>query len=148
MKNEKLDQLLKQKQDIEEQIKLIEQEPLNKKWEPVGGEYTIDAEGDVFYGEPSHDYSFFGTERQTKEQAEKARDKMRVFNRLLAYHDEFCPDFEFVAGDENYIVHFDNMYKTYMYFQCIEKEYIGLVYFPKNIAKELVEKLNSGEVEL
>jgi hypothetical protein len=147
--NKKLAQLKQQKAEIEEQIKLIEQEKLNKKWEPVGGEYCVFSDGDVANCDLTiKDYRLFGTERPTQEQAEKARDKMRVFNRLLAYHDEFCADYEFIDGQHNYYIYYNNDANKYLTSFNTRDIVIGFVFFPEYIAKELVEKLNSGEVEL
>jgi predicted translin family RNA/ssDNA-binding protein len=144
--NEKLEQLLKQKAEIEEQIKLIEQE--NKKWEPVGGDYCVFSDGEIDKSSSLDKSRLFGTERPTQEQAEKARDKMRVFNKLLAYHDEFCADYEFVKNKNNYFVYFDENNKIYDLDYNDAHYTLGVVYFNYEIARELVDKLNSGEVEL
>lgn len=150
--NKKLEQLLKQKQEIEEQIKLIdqsiEQEQKKQKWQPVYGDFCISANGKVGQYKSSQEFKYFGTERQTQEQAEKSRDKMRVFNRLLSYHDEFCPDHEFVIGKYNYCITYNNDLKKFTYKSNDVLDYQCAIYFPEQIAKELSEKLNSGEVEL
>lgn len=56
------------------------------KWEPQGGCFYVNGYGEV----TSFMYQIdeFGTARSTKKQAEAARDKMRMFNRLLAWLDE------------------------------------------------------------
>lgn len=142
MKNKKLEQLLKQKQEIEEQI-----EKLQKKWQPIGGSYPIYWDATVDESNCVDENKLFGTERPTQEQAEKARDKMRVFNRLLAYHDEYCPDYDFIPNTDNYYIQYDDIIEEYT-MGCEYKKSIGKVYFCFKIAKELIDKLNSGEVEL
>jgi len=148
MKIDKLEQLLKQKAEIEEQIKLIEEEKLKQKWEPVGGDYYVCSDGEVDQCHSIEGFRLFGTERQTQEQAEKARDKMRVFNRLLAYQDEFCADYEFVKNKNNYFVYFDENNKIYDLDYNDAHYTLGVVYFNYEIARELAGKLNSGVVEL
>lgn len=129
------------------------QEKLNKltwkdKWDPKGGGFTIVFTGNVFEYGSDDDSRLFGTERETKELAEKAAVKMRQFNRLLAYHDEFCPDYEFKEGNDNYFIYLSSTNNTWCYSDYSTIKIGTEIYFPKNIAIELVKKLNSGEVEL
>ena len=119
-----------------------------KQWEPVGGDWFVYSEGEVS-DEPSTDgCRLFGMERSTEEQAEKARDKMRVFNRLLAYVDEHCPDFEYDADEANY--HIDYNYNSGRYEYDWDGTYkrVGAVHMSQDVAEELCRKLNSGEVAL
>lgn len=58
------------------------------EWEPEGGRYSCISDGLV----SEHYMSSMGFSRPTKEQAEAARDKMRTFNRLLAWLDEHNED--------------------------------------------------------
>ena len=58
-------------------------------WEPVGGHYYVNTYGYIVEGLDSHRPSReFGTERPTRVRAESMVNKMRAFNRLLAYIDE------------------------------------------------------------
>lgn len=129
------------------------QEKLNKltwnqdKWEPKGGDWFINIYGNAENYQSEEKTKSFGTERETKELAEKAAIEMRKFNRLLAYHDEFCPDFEFIVSHENYYIYFNEDDKKWGTYRDYSYKHIQ-VYFPENTAIELVKKLNSGEVEL
>lgn len=122
-------------------------EPPKKKWEPQHGNYTISG-GDVFKAS-SIIYAKFGASRKTKQQAEKTSDKMRAFNRLLAYVDEFAPDYDpdWSKETNKYYVYVTNK-GEYIYVSDIHCKDIGKVYMPEDVARTLVEKLNSGEVVL
>lgn len=118
-------------------------------WEPVGGDYYVDADGGVEHtGYTNNCYSEFGTERPTLEQAKKARDEMRVFNRLLAYRDEFDPDFDFEADGFGYSIYPNGTcgFRTKM--EDYATRELGTVYFSGAVAEELCKKLSSGEVVL
>ncbi|MBK2126251.1 hypothetical protein [Fangia hongkongensis] len=127
-------------------------EIVKKNWEPRGGAYQIGSDGLTFYGyKDNPEVCDFGMSRRTKENATKAAKKMRTFNRLLAYVDEFDPDFEFkhVENDveHNWLVFFDqneNKYDCYYY----PEKFLGAVFMSKEVARELCRKLNSGDVEL
>lgn len=129
--------------DTEYRIKLA-------KWEPEGGDFWISSFGYINETKTCKNARLFGTERKTKELAERAAKEMRAFNRLLAYRDEFCPDYEPDWNDHNavkYVVYLDNKAKKWDLSKCYYCQYLT-VYFPQHIAEELVKKLNSGEVEL
>ena len=136
-------------QEIERQLAQLKAELNIKQWEPVGGGWCIDPYGDAIEADSADDCRKFGTERPTKSQANKARDEMRVFNRLLAYRDEFDPDF---------IPNWDNgcWDKCYIFYQhgswrvasTGKNHILCCVYFSKEVAEELVRKLNEGEVVL
>jgi len=123
-------------------------EPAIEKWEPEGGKWYVDYDGcSELTRRSEKDSRNFGTERMTEQQADKARDEMRVFNRLLAYRDEFDPDFDFEGAGEGWLI-----YRRVTEFAYGRHEYalrnIGCVYMSKEVAEELCEKLNSGEVVL
>lgn len=136
-------QLAQLKAELESEIQGI------KQWEPVGGGWSIFEDGDVINADSSHSSRLFGTERPTEKQAIKARDEMRVFNRLLAYRDEFDPDF--VPNWDNGC--WDKFYIFYSHgtWSLASTRHIHIlcgVYFSKEVAEELARKLNSGEVVL
>jgi len=140
--NERLEELRKQHAELTKEIDKLE---AVKAWDPEGGEYYILGSGEVRYYESHNAIKLFGTERKTREQAEKARDKMRVFNRLLAYVDEFAKD----DSDNYYTVGLIDSPNEYDWFGHDSRvKVIGAVYMPKQAAIELCEKLNSGEVVL
>ena len=120
-----------------------------KQWEPVGGVWYVDYEGGVLDGVFSTDETrLFGVERPTEEQAEKARDKMRVFNRILAYVDKYCPDFEYDADECNFYIEYSYNTGRYEYDSDGTYKRVGAVYMSQDVAEELCRKLNSGEVVL
>jgi hypothetical protein len=145
----------KLKQQIEEMEEKLEEmrSELDKveKWEPEGGKYFILGDGGITETATIFEYRVFGTERKTREAAEKARNEMRVFNRLLAYRDEFAPGYEPDMYDFNHHTWFVYYNKHEMEFRAYNNYTnidVGKVYMPEAVAKELVRKLNSGEVVL
>ena len=146
-------QIEEMKQRIAEMEALVsnQQEKVEvKQWQPIGGEWWVDSEGDVLAGMSIDETRQFGMERPTKEQAEKARDEMRVYHRLLAYVHEHAPDYEYNPDDDNYYIE-NNLDEGVGYYRidwdCNYKR-VGLVYMPEDVAEELCRKLNSGEVVL
>lgn len=123
----------------------------DKKWQPVGGHYYISSSGSIFSHQSDVPSKQFGTERQTKEQAERAAVEMCRFNRLLALRDELCGD-EVLDWDNNHV------HKCFLYFDHAHKKWhIGLNYTDERIqpyftskesAQRACDMLNSGEVEL
>lgn len=121
--------------------------PPKKQWEPAGGAWYISGNGLINEGPHGDSYREFGTERPTKELSEKARDAMRIHNRLLSYVHEHAPDFEFNPVFLNYFVfkdHSEDKWKK----GNIDFYHPGLVYMPGDVARSLVEKLNNGTVVL
>lgn len=126
---------------------------LNKKevWEPEGGDWAVSSAGNIYRCPVNPSSKDFGMQRKTEAAAEKAHDEMRVFNRLLAYRDEFAPGYEPDWGN-------DMLYKYFVQYVHTSGEYsvnsvsfidrTGAVYMPKDVAEELCRKLNSGEVVL
>lgn len=117
------------------------------KWEPEGGPWAVNSTGTVERWD-SNGRRFFGCERKTKEAAEKARDKMRVFNRLLAYVDEHAPDYEPDWGDNSqWRVVYHHEHKLWVAEATINLQGAD-VYMPHEVARKLAEDLNSGRVVL
>lgn len=122
------------------------------KWEPQNGEWYVNSLGSVNrHCGLRKEVSNFGMTRKTRKQAEKARDKMRIFNRLLAYVDEHAPDYEpdwcnRVQG--KYYVRLDHSEcKWHVYSNFFEQDG-GKVYMPREVAEKLADDLNNGRVEL
>lgn len=145
---DKIDEL---KAEISKLEELAKEQSKPTKWEPEGGEYFINTAGDCRRCASDEDSKNFGTERKTKEAAEKASAKMRVFNRLLAYVDELAPDYEpdwrFI-DDRNCYIYYSHQGGKFQYSRDYLSECLGTVYMPKHVAIALVDKLNSGEVVL
>lgn len=126
----------------------VEQESKPKQWEPKGGSFVYGSTGVKEYTtSKTRDY---GIERQTKEQAEADYKLARAHNRLLAYKAEFDADFVEVWGgkSQNYFVCFDSKCKSYGVDMNSIFKGVGVVYMSEQAAKDLCDKLNSGEVVL
>lgn len=119
-----------------------------EKWEPKGGGYIVDGSGkvcDTIIGEGKL-FGGFGSLRETREQAERAAKEMRKFNRLLAYRDEFDPEYRFTKGISNYYIGFNFDDDSYYTSVNIDDYIPTTVYMSEKVAEELCRKLNSGEV--
>ena len=130
--------------ELEEALKDIEEA---NRWEPEGGGHYINSGGECYECASDTHTREFGAERRSIEQAEQAAIAMRRFNRLLAYKDEFAPEYVFNRDFNNYYVFFDydNTFRidaTSVYCQPTT------VYLPEDVARELCKKLNSGKVVL
>lgn len=109
-----------------------EPKPKPKQWEPQGGEYLILTDGNV-YKNKSVPYSrLFGSEYQTKEQAEWASKQMRSFNHLLCYIAEHTNGIL-----EDIIIASDIIPRLEIYVPLAKEE-----------RKNLYSKIQSGEVIL
>jgi hypothetical protein len=81
--------------------------------------------------------------RDTEEQAKEATKKMRTFNRLLAYVDEFDSE----DSDKHYTISYCPNLKKYDTAYHVEvTKLVSAVYMSRDVAYELCRKLNSGEV--
>jgi len=125
--------------------------PKPKQWEPKGGEYCITTNGKVIKEASLPEFRKFGTERQTQEEAEDARDAMRVHNRLLAWVAEndkgWVADWEDATQTKYYIFHSYSPEK-YGYYSTSQIKDLGTVYMSKSAAERLVKLLNEGVVVL
>ena len=127
----------------------VEQEAKPKRWEPKGGDFIYGSAGS--HGFTTSKTRDFGVERQTKEQAEADYKLARAYNRLLAYKAEFDADFVPDFGNSsqgNYFVFFDHNNGQYKIGCDMVCQDICKVYFSKQAAQDLCDKLNSGEVVL
>jgi len=120
-------------------------------WEPKGGQYCVSINGTTSSGFPDWGIAQFGNEFETKEQTETEAKAMRARNRIAAYVREFAPDWKADWGDSNqgkWGVYFDNLLGRWGSFYNSSYKSACEVYMPEQVARELVEKLNSGEVVL
>ena len=129
--------------------KQIANEQVVPSWEPKSGNWFLTGDGKINIQEMSNslDYSEFGHERDTKPKMELAMKRMRVFNRLLAYREEFDPDYYFKYFEANYCVSM-NQEGQYTVSADSYDQVLGTVYFAYDVASDLCVKLESGEVEL
>ena len=121
------------------------------KWQPKGGDWWVDAEGEVVEVDTSGASKDFGTERQTKQQAERAAVEMRRFNRLLALRDELCGDAvaNWTDNESNkWILYFDNKDNEWTTGKNQYMQYVGVYFANEASAQKACDMLNSGEVEL
>ena len=124
-----------------EALKRARVEP--EKWDPVGGDWSIGGEGGIRNAPRYPEFAAFGTERPTRELAEKARDKMRIHNRALAYVHEHAPEWD---GTNPWSV-FSLDGGDYFAGKS-DPTAIGEVTGPQYVMKKLADDLNSGRVVL
>lgn len=123
-----------------------------EQWEPKGGEYYVTPAAEVYT--VSREYAIYnkmsqsGTVFKSFSQAESAAKKMRTFNRLLAYVDEFDPEYEFNIDKTNFYIELNHAKTEYQVEKTYCYENLSTVYMSKEVAKELCRKLNSGDVVL
>lgn len=134
-----------------ESITIIPPTKEPEQWEPKGGKWFIYGNGGVSSINSSMDYKDFGTERETRESAEKASKIMRLHNRLLAWVDE---------NDDGWFADWDNPNQTkyYVYYTSKTRKYditsryntkvLGIVYMSRPLALKLAEGLNNGTIVL
>ena len=122
-----------------------------RKWQPKGGYWQVDCEGDVVAVDSFSHQKEFGTKRITKEQAQRAAVEVRRFNRLLALRDELCGD-EVVAWVDNYAekfhIYFNYVRGRWYLTSVISCESITPHFTTQDLAQKACDMLNSGEVEL
>lgn len=128
------------------------------KWQPQGV-YSVLSDGTIARlvpPQPREGQERFGNSFPTYEAAEEAAKQLRVTYRLLAYVAEFAPGFKQPApgvlcppdigvvwrGE-------DQWFATWRSRASARRSAAaGLVCMPYDVAVQLAEKLNSGEVEL
>ena len=121
-----------------------------RKWQPKGGYFQIDCEGDVVSVNSFSHKKEFGTKRITREQAERAAVEIRRFNRLLALRDELCGDelVDWTNDEEKYYVYFSHESGAWYVSSDEFCESIQPYFTSENAAQKACDMLNSGEVEL
>ena len=124
-----------------------------KEWKPKGGEWYIDMHGDIFNSvmviQKGRD---FGTKYQTKEQAEWARDKMRAYNRQLAWlaenDDGWRADWS-KSTTQTQCKYYISFYRgNYVVNYSSDITELSIIYMSETNAEKLAKLLNSGEVVL
>jgi hypothetical protein len=136
------------KQQAKELLARIEKLETPEIWEPKGGHYYVTNNGRVYMTDSRSSCRSFGVVRETQEQAERARDRMREFNRLLAYVDEHAPEYKFIPGGDNWYVYYNDSLKEWGKFPSDDYSQLACVTMPRAVAEALCEKLESGEVRL
>lgn len=157
--NQDISKLEQQLAETKKQIEALEQQ-LNeakkpKPWEPQGGRFTIASDGQFYSCDSSERCRQFGQERPTSAAATKALKAMRIHNRLLAYVDEFAPDYDPDWTDSKeakcylFLIHSVISDKSHWDYSTHDTCKVpGTVYMPRSVAEDLVKKLTSGEVVL
>ena len=148
-----VDDLQKELQELKAKVADLESrivaEPV--KWQPKGGYWQVDCEGDVISADFFSHQKEFGTKRITREQAQRAAVEMRRFNRLLALRDELCGDeiLSWIDNDEEkYYVYFSHKSRAWYVSSDDFGESIQPYFRNENVAQKACDMLNSGEVEL
>ena len=148
-----MNDLQKELQELKAKVAELESrisaEPV--KWQPTGGDWRIDVEGNAFEFSNNELSYYFGTARQTKEQAERACVEMRKFNRLLALRDELCGDEVVDWKDrrkENHYVYFSYDRKIWHVSANVACETITPYFTTLELAQKACDMLNNGDVEL
>lgn len=134
-----------------EAITIQPPKPKLVQWDPEGGDYWISSTGIVCRALSSGNASAFGVERPTLETAQKAANAMRVYNRLLAYVDQYTPDYEPDWDNNNqvkYFVYCDHATGVYDYIYNTKSQDLAKVYMPEWLAEQLCKQLNEGSVVL
>lgn len=93
----------------------------------------------------------FGNYFYSQQEAEEAAKQVRQLLRLRAYVREFAPDYKPDWGDyteQKWYINFDGVANKWSYSNNQFMRTVATVYMPKEVAVELVRKLNLGEVVL
>lgn len=129
--------------------KLQTPQPATKTWQPKRGNYFI-INGTNVIDDSTPYYSDSGLARDSAEAAHKDLPTILAHNRLLAYVAEFDPEFkeDFTKKSHNWSVH--KNIKTGLWAEsCFEiVKHPGAVFMSRQVAIDLANKLNSGEVVL
>jgi hypothetical protein len=133
---------------LQQQLEKLEAAQKAKKWKPKAGKYRCSSNGTVMISALNCEGDMdMGVERDTEEAAVERFKEMRRFSRLLAYRDEFVPGYKFNPKELNFSVAYNHRNKVWVTVDNTYAERVG-VWFPRKEVQDLVEKLNSGEVEL
>lgn len=81
----------------------------------------------------------------TEERAQEVANKINVLLKLERLHDIYCPDYQpdWNSLGEKYFVCYSHDWHRYMYFECNQREFAQLTYFPTAaIAQKVRDRLN------
>jgi hypothetical protein len=118
-------------------------EPL---WEPKGYNWFVAHTGCVTNSTSLEETRNFGVEYKTKSKAEWARDKMKPYNRLLAWLAEQGED-EVPDKEKKWYILYDHEESQYFYVER-DEDVLGVLYMTYNTVIKLRDMLNKGEIEL
>ena len=104
-------------------------------WTPKRGRYVL-----------GFDHYTPGIQRDTEELTNKARVEIKKYLLLLAYRDEFDPDFVYNRTNDNAYVYQQLPQHTWHVGADESCPDLGKVYMSRSVANELVHKLTAGEV--
>ena len=135
--------------------------PKPMQWEPkqtgLDGEYYyLTASGGLGYtkytGRPFDNKCLsIGNHFRTEAEAQEAAKQVSQLLRLRAYVREFAPGYKPDWGNPNeqkWYIHLDEGTNKWSYGNNQFMRTVTTVYMPKNVAENLVRKLNQGEVVL
>jgi hypothetical protein len=136
---------------LEQGFKLCEETKAEiEKWQPKGGDWYVTPNG-INQGASFVKHKNFGMEYPTREAAEKARDAMRVHNRLLAWlaenDDGWVTDWD-NTSQWKYYIRYKNDSKQWEYSSVCSLDVIGALFMSQQNAEKLCKLLNEGVVEL
>jgi len=120
------------------------------EWHPKHGAYNIASCGSIqpsAISQQKIEAAKFGMYRPTIGEAEKARDKMRTFNRILAYVDEQLGDNPSKREWGIVLNELDGSYEPFNVKKVFLKVPYG-IYMTQSVAIQLCEDINSGRVKL
>ena len=121
----------------------------NEKFWSIGGTGTVLArKSNPFTG---YERTSFGNYFHTEQEAEKAAKQVKQLLRLRAYVREFAPEWKADWSDDIQEKWFATFNKGNEKWQANNNRFLctpTTVYMPKEVAKGLAHKLNSGEVVL
>ena len=150
MTQEQLDKIKaieKQMAQLQKQLEEVLNSP-KEVWKPRG-RHTITSYGVIDNIPSDSQNNFIGT-FLTREQAVKAKPQLRAFAQLLAYVAEFDSEWKADWNDkyqEKWTVYFDHFSQKWCSISFCASQSIQ-VYMSEQCARELADKLNTGEVVL
>lgn len=110
----------------------------NPKYELNGWDWYFNSTG-VIQASTTNSCRLAGTERETKEAAERGRKRSRAANRISALADELGGE---VDGAHNYHIYNNDGEWFYSYTDMLNP---GMVYMTEECAEEIINMLNNGK---
>ena len=125
--------------------------PAITKWEPAGGEYTINTALDgVVKCKSAKLFRLVGLEYQTQSQADSAAKQLKAYARQLAWlaenDDGWVADWN--AYDQyKYFILYSNENKEFYKSKCYQSKDTNTIYMSEANATKLAQLMNDGIVE-